>query len=278
MRSSPPTAEWFRRHFTSDYPILYPRRDRKEARHEVGFLVRALGLAPSSSVLDLCCGTGRHLEALREHGIVGTGIDLSPWLLEEAARRLAEARRREASRGREPLPESDLVLADMRALPFAGAVSARKPQDRTTSGFDAVLSFFTSFGYFDTAEDHSRAAAEIARVLEPGGRFSIDLFHPEATVRELVPRSEREHGNFRIVEERWHDSARRRLEKNIRLEDLATGEVREYFESVHIFDHDEISALLAKTGLTPLHTYGDFDGRNFDESSPRMILCGHKEA
>ena len=37
-------------------------------------------------VLDVCCGTGRQLAMLARAGILGTGIDLSPAMLEKALR------------------------------------------------------------------------------------------------------------------------------------------------------------------------------------------------
>ncbi|HLU50428.1 MAG TPA: class I SAM-dependent methyltransferase, partial [Planctomycetota bacterium] len=283
MRSPVPAAEWFRRHFTPDYSLLYSRRDREEARREVAFIVDALELSREDRVLDLCCGNGRHLEALREHGIVGVGVDLSPWLLEDARRRLEAARRREAAEGRRALPPNPLVRADMRALPFRGAVDAIEgatggavDREMKADGFDAVLSLFTSFGYFDEHEEHARATSELARVLRPGGSFLVDLFHPETTVRELVPRTERRHGTLHIVEERHHDALRRRIEKSIHIEDRATGETREYFESVYVFSLEEITDLLASVGLVVRSTWGDFHGRPFGGSSPRMILSGRR--
>ena len=53
-----------------------------------------------------------------------------------------------------------------------------------------VTLFFTSFGYFDDA-DNRRTLGELARVLAPSGRLFLDLLNREPAVANLVPESER---------------------------------------------------------------------------------------
>jgi len=67
-------------------------------------LIHALSLRHGDRVLDIACGYGELLiRSAQVHGIVGTGIDLSPWMV-ETAHREAVAR----------VPEADLtwVLGD----------------------------------------------------------------------------------------------------------------------------------------------------------------------
>ncbi len=58
---------------------------------EVDFIERALGVKPAARILDLGCGAGRHAIELALRGYRVTGIDISPWLLEVARQRAAEA-------------------------------------------------------------------------------------------------------------------------------------------------------------------------------------------
>ena len=48
--------------------------------------------------------------------------------------------------------------------------------------FDAVVCWFTSFGYFDD-DDNGRVLDEFARVLRPGGRLLIETMHHDGFVR-----------------------------------------------------------------------------------------------
>jgi SAM-dependent methyltransferase len=241
---------WFRQHFNADYRTLYCGRTEEEAECEVEFAVARLAIERSETVLDLCCGYGRHLRAFARRGIAAVGIDLSPELL------------REAPRG----PGIHLACADMRRLPFAGG----------EQGFPVLVNFFTSFGYFDADEENERAAREMARVLRPRGRFLIDLLNPKHVVRRLVPRSERRAGPFAVVEERWFDAARRRIEKRIELHDAAKGERRRYAESVRVYEEAEIRALLEREGLEVREVFGDFAGSPPAGDAPRLVVSGRR--
>src|SRR6478609_11875693 len=81
----------------STHRILDPFTDEQLAT-----LGRALHLEPGATVLDLACGKGELLCTwARDHGIVGTGVDLNPPFVEAA-------RERAASLG----VDVELVLAD----------------------------------------------------------------------------------------------------------------------------------------------------------------------
>ena len=107
-------------------------------------LGRALGLAPGSLVLDLACGTGASASLLRRSfGWRLVGADLS----QSNLRRLAT----NASPGLGPL------RADGERLPLASG----------------CLDGITIECAFCTFPDQAAAAAEMARVLRPGGRLGI---------------------------------------------------------------------------------------------------------
>lgn len=99
-------------------------------------------------VLDLCCGTGAAMRALRPHTTeMLVGVDRSRGMLSEAKRRLEPSH---------PSPHIGLVRADALALPFDGA-------------FD-VVTCFGAFGHI-LEDDEPRFVANVRRALAPGGRF-----------------------------------------------------------------------------------------------------------
>ncbi|MDP4511787.1 SAM-dependent methyltransferase [Nonomuraea turcica] len=58
---------------------------------KLAMLGAAIGLRPGTSVLDLCCGKGEMLATwARDHGITGTGVDISTVFLTAARKRAAE--------------------------------------------------------------------------------------------------------------------------------------------------------------------------------------------
>lgn len=243
MQSTDPN--WYRQHFNEDYRTLYAARNEEEAETQAAFAAERLEITARDTVLDLCCGHGRHLEAFARRSIRAAGVDLSLALLAEAARR----------------ETGPLFRADMRRLPF------------TDGCFTVLVNFFTSFGYFDSEEENLSVIEEISRVLSPNGRFLIDLINPLGATSP-IPESLREEGAFEIREERWFDERTLRINKRINLLDKASGESRRYQESVRVYGLEELLSILSPSGLEVERVCGDFEGGEFDTGSPRMVLYG----
>jgi len=240
--------DWFVEAFGELYPTLYAHRSTEAAEPEAAFAAAQLNLQPEDDVLDLCCGDGRHMTHLAGTGGSLTGLDYSADLL-----RLAQAR---------PGLGGRLVRADMRALPF-------------TNAFDAIVNFFTSFGYFQTPEENQRVVQDFARALKPGGRFFIDYMNATYVAANLVPHSERRAGHYDVCEKRWLDTVRRRVNKQT-VVFKGGAKVTVLEESVRLYEPDEFAALLETGGLEAGRMFGDYDGNPLDDARPRMIVVGRK--
>jgi ubiquinone/menaquinone biosynthesis C-methylase UbiE len=122
----------------------YDRRWRDYLRATIPPTVAALG-SGLVSVLDVGCGTGVLLEEIlaREPGIRAAGVDISPEMLNEARARLG---------GR-----AELVRSDAARLPFG----------------DRSFSAAATSSVLHHWPEPRRVLAEIARVLEPGGRLAL---------------------------------------------------------------------------------------------------------
>ncbi|HKI05967.1 MAG TPA: class I SAM-dependent methyltransferase [Thermoanaerobaculia bacterium] len=243
---------WYKDWFGEEYLELYSHRGESEAGEHVDFVERYLGDRGEPrprAVLDLACGAGRHTAALRQRGYRTLGLDLSLTLL---ARMLARG-----------LPR---VSGDMRLLPF------------TACCFDWVLNFFTSFGYFERERENFLVLEEIARVLSPGGRFLIDLMNPGPALASLEPRDSQElDGGGRAESERWYDPASHRINKRIVVS--VPGEpARTFFESVRIYQPEEVVIGLRWAGLEVSSLFGNFHGDPYERDSERLIIIGFKPA
>ena len=104
------------------------------------------------SLLDVACGTGRHLEYLREEFEV-EGLDVNPGFLEIAGRRLPDV----------SLHERDMTEFDL---------------GRT---FDVVTVLFGSITFVRTAQAMQRSIETLARHVAPHGLLLVEpLWEPDA--------------------------------------------------------------------------------------------------
>ena len=110
-------------------------------------LVEALEILPDERVLDVACGSGNGaIAAARRSWAGAVGVDFVPALLERGRERAAAERL-----------GIEFVEADAQDLPFAD------------SSFDVALSIFGAM----FAPDQERTAAELLRVVRPGGRIGM---------------------------------------------------------------------------------------------------------
>jgi SAM-dependent methyltransferase len=239
---------WYRDWFGEDYLRVYPHRDSEEARAQVDAATKLLPLSREDTILDLGCGNGRHAVELAKRGYHVACLDLSMVLL------------RLARKNSKAYPLS-FIRADMRHMPFTGA-------------FDVVVSFFTTFGYFDSDSENLQTLLSMANALRPGGKFLQDYLNKPFVIDNIVPYDESKRHGMHIVQERQYNRRKERIEKKITIR--SSGEVREYFESVRLYTLEEMDGLIAKTDLELQRTCGDFDGRPYAPTSPRLILLGSR--
>lgn len=149
--------------FGDDYLYFYGSfLDEDRSRADVGRIVDVLDVDGGDRVLDAPCGHGRIANLLAADGIAVTGIDRSERFVEMARTDAADRN-----------VDVDYRVGDLRDLPVDGP-------------FDAAVCWFTSFGYFDDA-DNRAVLAEYARVLAPGGRLGIEMIHHDGFVRGFTP-------------------------------------------------------------------------------------------
>jgi ubiquinone/menaquinone biosynthesis C-methylase UbiE len=127
------------------YDVAYSFKDYAGEATAVTELIRKRK-PEASSLLDVGCGTGKHLEHFKEAFDHVEGLDLTSSLLTEARRRLLDV----------PFHEGDMRSFDL---------------GRT---FDAVVCLFSAIGHLLTLEDLEMACAAMARHLAPGGVLVIE--------------------------------------------------------------------------------------------------------
>lgn len=251
-RGSGPRDEapaWWRSYFDDDFVHLYtPFLPAAQTRAEVSAVIKLLGLSPGDAVLDLACGWGRHSLELARRGLRVTGLDLSGSLLAHARRRAARAHL-----------AVGWVQADMRELPW-------------TAEFDAVLSLFSSLGYFLSDAEDLRVLRAVRRALRPGGVFLLETMHRDLIARDFAERDwwAMDDGTTVWVEREFDAVAGVSHERTRWLR--ADGRSGEKRHALRVRSATEWATLFATAGLQPLGWYGGWDASPFTRDSERLIV------
>jgi SAM-dependent methyltransferase len=242
--------DWYKEWFDEDYLALYSHRNTEEARHFVAVLWSALELQAGVSIADIPCGSGRHSLALVERGARVVGVDLSPVMLRAAQQTCSLF-----------AAHPHFVMADLRRIPLA-------PQ------FQVVINLFTSFGYFEDEADNCAAFAGLASVLASGGVLVLDTINPLYLKSHFVAENQFSSPMGSVVERRHLDLLSNRVVKRI---ELCKGKkIREVFESIRLYDQQELATLTRRHGLEPIEFWGDYTGETYSDESPRLILLARK--
>ncbi|MFQ6050380.1 MAG: class I SAM-dependent methyltransferase [Candidatus Hydrothermarchaeota archaeon] len=95
-------------------------------------------------ILDLGCGTGRHLKLIKKMGFFVVGLDISHKML--LASKIKD----------------NLILGDAESLPLR------------SNSFDTVMCMFNTFGQFP---DREKVVKEVRRILKKDGAFIFTVFY-----------------------------------------------------------------------------------------------------
>ncbi|MFC0472627.1 class I SAM-dependent methyltransferase [Halalkalibacter kiskunsagensis] len=238
---------WYEEHFNEDYLRIYKHRNDDLAHKELTQLMKFVPTMKDQSLLDLCCGNGRHSRWFAKQGFHVTGVDLSPTLLNEAQKK-------------EYAKDIHYVRSDMRELYYKDE-------------FDVVVNLFTSFGYFKEDEQNKKVLANAYHALKTNGYFVFDYLNPSFLENHLVPFSKDVIDDLSILQYRM--IINNTVVKKIKVED--NGALREYEERVKLYERQKLDAMLEEVGFTILHTFGDYEGSRYERNvSPRLIYVCQK--
>ena len=235
--------------FDEDYLHFYsPMLTDEVSDAQAARIWNLLGVAEGACVLDLACGHGRIANRLAQRGAVVTGLDATALFLDAAKR---DALNRQVT--------VEYVEGDMRAIPWV---------DR----FDAVVSWFTAFGYFDDDQNRDMLTG-IRRALRPGGRFLVELNHKDGMLPVWLPSSIQRIGGDVLIDERVFDALTGRVNTNRMI--VRNGEVRHLSFFVRMFSFAELRDWLLQAGFRTVSGFAG-DGTALTATSRRMILVAEK--
>jgi ubiquinone/menaquinone biosynthesis C-methylase UbiE len=222
--------------------------DQNQTEKQLQFLKNHL--KPDGYILDLACGTGRHIIPLSQQGYGLVGLDVSANLLRIAKERSSNIQ---------------LVRADMRFLPFKA------------EAFEAATSMDTSFGYLPSEEDDTVALAEVRRILMHKGIFVLDVFNrQELTTKYREDENQlfkqKEYPSFFLQQKRTVTPKGDWLCDLWIIQDKANGRESVFEHAVRLYEHSKLEVMLNKAGFAVEEVYGGYEGENFGSESHHLIL------
>jgi SAM-dependent methyltransferase len=240
--------DWWRRGFGPKYLALYDGFLAERTPVEVDQIERLLQLRPPRRILDLPCGQGRHAIELARRGYEVTGVDLSPYML-TVARERADA-------------------SGVRVRWLAGDMREALPGET----FDLVLNLFTSFGYFDEEADDRRVVRAAASMLQPGGRFLLEVINGQRVMGNFQQREWFTVGQTAVMERRSLDVSTRRMVVERTVSSPNGDETSVH--AVRLYSGPAVKTMLDAAGFSRVDLYGDWDAAPLTPESLRVLAVG----
>ena len=236
-------AEWWRKLFNA----MYVKTDgdvvenSENTRREVDFIMSAAAIQPHSTILDLCCGQGRHCIELARRGFRQVnGVDRSRYLI-----RLAK--KRAQSEGLQVIfKEGD-------------ARNPRLPE----STFDCVAIMGNSFGYFSNKKDDEKVLTMVGKILRPSGQIVLDITDGAHMAEHFDRRSWEwidEH-HFVCRERSISQDGDRLISREVIVHD-ESGVIADQFYAERLYTRDGITRLLEKCGFRNVRHHGHAEAQS----------------
>jgi D-alanine-D-alanine ligase len=231
--------------------------DLNITRKEADLFSEILNLTADDTILDLCCGQGRHALEITRRGFKVEGLDRSRYLIQKA----------KASAKKENLSVK-FKEGDARKLPFS------------PDNFEVVMMLGNSFGYFETVQDDLRILKEIFRVLKPWGRLLLDVTDGEYVKEKFQARSWEWIGKKLFVcRERSLSADRKRLISREVVTDVTKGVIADQFYAERLYTKENLLTLFKEAGFSDVLFHGEIatdSARNQDLGmmEKRILLTG----
>jgi SAM-dependent methyltransferase len=239
--------EWFESEdFWRDfYPYMFSPDRFSAAKEEVSRIL-TLTECSGGSLLDLCCGPGRHAVEFARCGFRVTGVDRSLFLLDRA--------REHASKTGASI---EWITEDMRNFVRPAA-------------FDLACNLFTSFGYFKDEQDNLRVLRNIHQSLKETGVLIIEVVGKERLARtwQNTISAELPDGSLIVQRPQLRDNFCRVHSDWILMKE---GRTRSFSFEHTIYSGRELRDCLLSCGFRRVQLFGDLQGAPYDLEAKRLI-------
>ncbi|MBD3305218.1 methyltransferase domain-containing protein [candidate division KSB3 bacterium] len=231
--------------------------DAELTAREVDFLEKVLELQPSTSILDLCGGQGRHSLELCRRGFQNvTVLDYSQYLIDLGT----------ATAQQEGL-KTKFLQGDARhtGLP--------------AQSVEVIIVMASSFGYCADEHENQQILDEAFRLLKPQGTLLLDL--PD---REYILQHFKSFSQHQINDDLNVTRHRELREDLIACREIVTSQkhgcIRDGTYCIRLYSPETISAMLRAAGFAAIRFVKDFMRRDADGDygtmTNRMVVTAEK--
>lgn len=235
------------------YEIEKPGRQIQE---EISFILNVFSKYQVKSSLDFGCGSGEHVNALKDH-IAITGIDISNAMVEVAKKRF---------------PGCNFLQGDLRSF-----------QNHTK--VDSLICMFGTFNYMIDDEEIVASLKNLSENLKTNGIavFEIWSIYPIQKIKRkpISPVSLSRVGDLMIKRNRGFkistgvDGIENIVEVNF-IFNLDKKVIKDKHK-MRVFSENEFQIHLQSAGFDLLENFGNFKMENFSHTTGRMLLVCKKK-
>ena len=210
---------------------------------------------PKAKILELCCGTGRLTLPIAKAGFDITGIDITPSMLEQAAKKANEAGL-----------QIEFVEGDMRSFDL-------------NEKFDLIFIPFNSIHHLYSNEDFFQMLTSVKKHLKEDGLFLFDCFNPNIQYivdagkeQQEMSRYTTQDGREVLIKQQMQYESKVQINRiqwhyfiNGQFDSVQNLDMRMYFPQ-------ELNTYLEHSGFKIEHKFGSFEKESFENSSEKQIF------
>ena len=247
----------FEKEYAAYYDMLYKNKSYDAEADYVADLLHEAGIA-DGELLDVGCGTGKHLACMRKKGFSVSGVDVSQNMIQNARKMLGD--------------DVALQVADATSFTFS-------------KKFNAITSLFHVVSYLTDTDDVISAFKNITIHLTGGGRFVFDFWHGAGCLTDFpktkILRLEDDTCSLMRITEPVMHFDRNVIDVNfeVHLADKSTGKISKINEThtMRYFFLPELEHYLKEAGLKCQKAYRWLSKEPLDSNAWYGVIVAKKD-
>jgi SAM-dependent methyltransferase len=148
----------FGKTYSKYYNLLYKDKNYQEEYNYILELINKHSNKTNKNILDIGCGTGKHLSFFKKDGYIVSGVDVSENMISEAKKHLQQ--------------EEDFICCKASEFKF-------------NKRFDTIISLFHVMSYQTENNELEKVFQNVSEHLNDGGLFIFDFWYGPAVLTDL---------------------------------------------------------------------------------------------